>query len=163
VEEPFVEVKYINPFIEASKKVLFELVGEEPDTQQPKLFENSISGDDLVIIIGLTGEIKGQVMFTLKEETALNIARKMTFDETLPELNEYAESAISEMANMISGSTSMIMYQNGIVIDITPPSIARGSGMIISSRNKFVSIPLNLKDVGEFYINISFVKRDSVE
>lgn len=157
------EVKYINPFIEASKKVLYELVGEEPDTQAPKLLENSISGDDLLIIIGLTGEIKGQVMFTLKEKTALNIAKKMTFDDSLPELNEYAESAISEMANMISGSTSMIMYQEGILIDITPPSICRGSGMIISSRNKFVSIPLDLKDIGDFYINISFIKNENAE
>ena len=154
------EVKYINPFIEASKKILHELVGEEPDTQAPRLLENSISGSDLVIIIGLTGEIKGQVMFTLDDRTALNIARKMTFDDTLPELNEYAQSAISEMANMISGSTSMIMYKEGIVIDITPPSICKGSGMVISSKNKFVSIPLDLKDIGEFFINISFIKKD---
>lgn len=154
------EVKYINPFIAASKKVLYELLEEEPDTQAPKLLENSIPGNDLVIIIGLTGEIKGQVMFTLDESTALNIAKKMTFDESLSELNDFAQSAISEMANMISGSTSMFMYKEGIVIDITPPSICRGAGMVISSKNRFVSIPLHLKDIGEFFINISFVKKE---
>lgn len=157
------EVKYINPFIEASRKILQELIGLEPAIEAPALLENSISGGDLVVIIGLTGEVKGQVMFTLDESTALNIARKMTFDESLPELNEYAQSAISEMANMISGSTSMIMFRGGIIIDITPPSICKGSGMIISSKNKFVSIPLDLKQIGKFLINISFVKNEKVK
>jgi chemotaxis protein CheX len=151
-----VNVKYINPFIAGSQKVLQELVGFEPKVEQPKLLDNTVPGSDLVVIIGLIGEIKGQVMFVLDSNTSINIAKKMTFDESLNELNELAESAMSEMANMISGSTSMFMYADKIVIDITPPSLCRGEGMKISSKNKFVSIPLGLGDLGKIYINISF-------
>lgn len=152
------EVKYINPFIDSSKRILQELIGIQPKVEAPSLVDNTISGSDLVVIIGLTGEIRGQVMFTMNTSTAVNIAKKMTFNEDLKELDEMGESAISEMANMISGSTAMIMYSQGLITDITPPSICRGSKMILSSANKFISIPLDLGDLGKFFINISFKK-----
>lgn len=155
-------VKYINPFVAGSQKVLQELIGFQPKVESPKLLENTIPGSDLVVIVGLTGEIKGQVMFVMDNSTAINIAKKMTFDESLNELNELAESAMSEMANMISGSTSMFMYSDKIIIDITPPSLCRGEGMKITSKNKFVSIPLDIGELGKFLINISFeeIKKD---
>lgn len=150
------DVKYINPFIAASRRVLHQLLGVEPNVGTPKLMDNTISGSDIVVIVGLTGEIKGQVMFTMDESTAIQVARKMTLNPNLKELDVIAQSAISEMGNMISGSTGMEMYSGGISIDITPPSLCKGEGIMISSKNRFISIPLSLDNIGNIYINISF-------
>lgn len=149
-------VKYMNPFIAASKRVLSQLMGTEPIVEAPRRLENTIPGSDYVVIVGLTGEVKGQVMFTLEKETAIKIVRKMTYNDSINELDFIGQSAISEMGNMISGSTGMEMYAAGITIDITPPSLCSGEGLVISSKNKFVSIPLHIEDVGKIYINISF-------
>jgi len=150
------DVKYINPFISASRKVIQQLIQEEPVVETPRKLENTIPGSDIVVIVGLTGEIKGQVMFTMEEETAIRIVRKMTFNESVQELDFIGQSAISELGNMILGSTGMEMYSQGITIDITPPSMCSGEGIVISSKNKFVCVPLNIHGVGKIYINISF-------
>ena len=150
------DVKYINPFVAASKKVLEQLIGFEPDVEAPRLMENTISGNDIVVMVGLTGEIKGQVMFTMEESTAIKMVRKMTYNDAVNELDFIGQSAVSEIANMISGSTGMIMYETGITIDITPPSLCRGEGLMISSKNKFVTVPLDLNEIGKIYMNISF-------
>lgn len=150
------DVKYINPFISASTRVLQQLIQVDPVVETPRRLENTIPGSDIVVIVGLTGEIKGQVMFTMEEETAINIVRKMTFNEEISELDYIGQSAISELGNMISGQTGMEMYSSGITIDITPPSLCSGEGIVISSKNKFVSIPINIHGFGKVFINISF-------
>lgn len=154
------DVKYINPFVQASKRVIEQLINIEPVIETPRKLENTIPGSDIVVIVGLTGVIKGQVMFTMEEETALKLARKMTFNENMKELDYIGQSAISELGNMISGQTGMEMYSAGISIDITPPSMCKGEGIVISSKNKFISIPLGLGDLGKVYINISFEEID---
>lgn len=150
------DVKYINPFISASRRVLQQLIGLEPVIETPRLLDTTISGNDIVVIVGLTGAIKGQVMFTMGEDTAINIVKKMTLNNSVTELDFIGQSAISEMGNMIAGSTGMEMYSSGIDIDITPPSICRGEGLVITSKNKFVSIPLDINDIGKVFVNISF-------
>ncbi len=150
------DVKYINPFISASTRVLQQLIKIDPVVETPRRLENTIPGSDIVVIVGLTGEIKGQVMFTMEEDTAIQVVKLMTFNDNVSELDYIGQSAISELGNMITGQTGMEMYSAGITIDITPPSLCRGEGIVISSKNKFISIPINLHGVGKIFINISF-------
>lgn len=149
-------VKYINPFIIASKHILTQILGVEPNVEAPKLLDSSVSIEDIVVIVGLTGEISGQVLLSISDDAALKIVRKMTFNDSLNEIDSIGESAIAEVGNMILGSTGMEMYSHGIQINITPPTLCRGDAMIVTSKNKFISIPINLKEFGHLNINISF-------
>ena len=64
----------------------------------------------------------------------------------ITEMNELSMSAISELGNMILGNAATILSTKGIGIDITPPSLCRGSMSITTSYAKNICIPLVYED-----------------
>jgi chemotaxis protein CheX len=151
-------VEYINPFIEASQIVLQQIANV--DAKLGKIFIKSspYEGESVVIIIGITGKIRGQVIFTMSKSTALLIASHMMYGMPVIELDEISKSAISELTNMILGNTATLLYNRGIPIEITPPSLLMGESMQISSNKlKTVCVPLHISDTEVFEIDISIV------
>jgi chemotaxis protein CheX len=149
-------VEYINPFIEASQLVIKQVANL--DVKLGKIFikDSPYDSDSVVIIIGITGKIRGQVIFTMSRKVALMIASSMMGGMEVSDLDEIAKSAISEMTNMILGNTATILFNRGIQIDITPPSLLLGNSMQISSNKmKTVCIPLTLADGEVFEIDVS--------
>jgi len=152
-----VNVKYINPFIKATQSVLKNACQE--DTSLGKLFlkQSPYSSNRVAIIIGITGHIKGQVIFSIGEETACYIASKMMMGMPVNDLDEMAKSAISELTNMILGNTATMFYNDGVLIDITPPSFLMGQNMQISTNknSQTICIPLILQNGQNFEIDVS--------
>lgn len=149
-------VEYINPFIEASQTVLKQIAGIDAKLGKVYIKDSPYKGDNIVIIVGLTGKIRGQAIFTMNKTVAMNIASKMMFGMPVTELDEISKSAISELTNMILGNAATILYNKGIGIEITPPSLLMGENMQISSaKMKTVSIPLIFDDGSVMEIDIS--------
>ena len=67
-------------------------------------------GDIIAVIIGITGEMHGQVILSLKEDVACNIASHMLKGLPVPVFNDMAKSAVSELANMILGNAATIFF-----------------------------------------------------
>lgn len=152
-------VEYINPFIEASQTVLKQIANL--DVKLGKIFIKSspYDSDSVVIIIGITGKIRGQVIFTMSKDVAKEIASSMMSGMPVPELDEISKSAISELTNMILGNTATILFNRGIGVEITPPSLLLGESMQISTNKlKTVCIPLLLSNGGTFEIDVSLAE-----
>ena len=67
-----------------------------------------------------------------------------------------AKSAISELANMIMGNAATLLYNRGINIDITPPSLLMGENMQITpSKMKTICIPLVISSEDKIDLDIS--------
>ncbi|MCX7749237.1 MAG: chemotaxis protein CheX [Clostridia bacterium] len=140
-------IEYINPFIEASQTVLKQ--GANIDAKLGKVYvkDAPYNSDCVLIIVGLTGKIRGQAMFTMGKEVAMYIASNMMGGWPLTDLDEIAKSAISELTNMILGNTATILYNKGIGIEITPPSFLMGENLQVSpNKMKTISIPLILNE-----------------
>lgn len=151
-------VEYINPFIEASQTVLKTSAGIDARLGNVYLKNAPYKSDTIVIIIGLTGKIRGQVVFSMGKAVALKIASAMMFGMSVTELDEIAKSAISELTNMILGNTATILYNKGIGIEITPPSMLMGDNMVITpNKMKTICIPLHLNDQDVLEIDVSVV------
>lgn len=149
-------IEYINPFIEASQTVLKQIASIEAKLGKVYVKNSPYKSDNVIIIVGLTGKIRGQAIFAMSSDVALGIASKMMFGAPLAELDEMAKSAISELTNMILGNTATILYNKGINIEITPPSLLMGENMHISpNKMKTISIPLMLNEGGTIEIDIS--------
>ncbi|NLD45573.1 MAG: chemotaxis protein CheX [Clostridiaceae bacterium] len=149
-------VEYINPFIEASQTVLKQIAGMDAKIGNVFLKDSPYSSDNVIIIVGLTGKIRGQALFSMSKEVAFSIASSMMGGIVLTELDEISKSAISELTNMILGNTATILYNKGIGIEITPPSFLMGDNMQISpTKMKTVCVPLLLGDKGQLEIDIS--------
>jgi len=151
-------VEYINPFIEASQMVLKQIANL--DTTLGKIFikTSPYESDSVAIIIGITGKIRGQVIFIMNTKLAMKIASSMMCGMPVTELDEISKSAISELTNVILGNTATILYNRGVGIEITPPSLLIGESMQISTnRLKTVCIPLHISETEAFEIDISIV------
>ncbi|MCR4436915.1 MAG: chemotaxis protein CheX [Clostridiales bacterium] len=146
-------VEYINPFIEASQTVLRQIAGIEAKLGKVYIKNSPYKSDSIMVVVGLTGKIRGQVIFSMARETGMNIASCMMGGMPVPELDEIAKSAISELTNMILGNTATLLYNKGVGVEITPPSFLMGENIEISpTKMKTVCIPLSLN--GKFTIEI---------
>ncbi|HAN10359.1 MAG TPA: chemotaxis protein CheX [Clostridiales bacterium] len=147
-----VNVKYINPFIEASQSVLQDMCKQDLKIGKVYLKVSPYASSEVVIVIGITGDIKGQVIFSISKDVACSIASKMMGGMEVKELDELSKSAVQELSNMILGTTATIFYNRGISIDITPPSLLIGQEIRISSNDmKTISIPLEFVGTGESF------------
>lgn len=149
-------VEYINPFIEASQTVLKQSGAIESRLGKVFIKESPYKGDNIAIIIGVTGKMRGQVIFSMTLNVATYIASQMMGGMPVETLDEMAKSAISELTNMILGNAATFLYNRGIAIDITPPSVLMGENLQIStSKMKTVCVPLVFMNEMTFEIDIS--------
>lgn len=152
-------VDFINPFLTAATKIISEMCMIDIKIGKPVLKEPIFSNNCVVIMIGVTGEMKGQVMFALGFDAARDIASKMMMGMPVNELDELARSAISELGNMILGTAATIFSNNGVAIDITPPTLGLGTMSFSQSYAKNICIPLEYNGYGAIEINIA-MKQD---
>jgi chemotaxis protein CheX len=152
-------VEYINPFIEASQSVLRQIAGINAKLGKVYLKTQPHKGDNVMVIVGLTGEIRGQAVFAMSKEISMHIASCMMGGMPVNELDEISKSAVSELTNMILGNTSTILYNKGIKLDITPPTFLMGENMeVYSDKMQTICVPLNIGEGKVLEIDISVEK-----
>jgi chemotaxis protein CheX len=149
-------VEYINPFINVSLNLVETVCNVKASRGQIYMKNSTFMAESVVIIIGIAGEFKGQVFFSMDESTACKIASAMMFGMEVDTLGDMAKSAIAELGNMIMGNVSTEFFNNGIKIDITPPTILVGSDMAVSAKGiKTICVPLILENVGKIEIDVA--------
>lgn len=145
---------YIQPFVTAAVNVLRSELGTEVKRGQLALETTYYSMNDIVVLIGITGEIEGTVVYATDEDVAKKMVERMTGEMPVM-LDEVCESAFAELGNIISGNAMAIFEQQGINCNISPPSIIVGRGAILSSVDiQRMIIPL-LIDFGEIQISVA--------
>jgi len=90
-----VKAEYINPFLQATIKVLSTMASITPTPGKPGIKNDEIARGD---IIGITGHSEGSMSLTLSRESALAVIKNMDGEE----FNEMTD-AVGELTNMISG------------------------------------------------------------
>ncbi|TCO79479.1 chemotaxis protein CheX [Marinisporobacter balticus] len=137
-------VELINPFIKTSKDILKQMANISSDTGEIYIKDASFDTPNVMIMIGLTGEIQGQVILGMDKELAKKIASNMMCGMPVENLDIIAKSAISELGNMILGNTATLLSNQDVTIDITPPTLLVGEKISIStSLDKTITVPLN--------------------
>lgn len=149
-----VNVEHINPFIQASSRILKDMCFVDVKLGKPAVKDPVFLANTIVIIIGFTGEMKGQVMIAFENEIALDIASKM-IQSPISVMDEFARSAICELGNMILGNTATIFSVKGINIDITPPTVGTGSMTFTNNYAQNICIPLNYEEDKKIDIHIA--------
>lgn len=152
-------VEYINPFINVSVNLIQMVCNVGAKRGQIYIKTSPFLADSVAIIIGIAGEFKGQVFFSMDESTACKIASSMMMGMEVNCLDEMSKSAIAELGNMIMGNVSTEFYNSGIKIDITPPTVLVGKDITISTKGiKTICVPLDLESVGRIDIDVSITE-----
>ncbi len=157
-------VNYLNPFIEASQNVIRDIAGLDSQLQKVYLRGNSFSGDEVIIIIGVTGALIGQVILTLNSKTMDILVKQMYAGDAANLDSDLKRSAIAELTNMIVGNASSVFYKKGLKMFITTPTILTGKHIVISNKYPIICIPLKIEgDNGLLEINISAIDNENLE
>jgi chemotaxis protein CheX len=142
------KAELINPFVQASVDIISMMTQINLQKGTPRLVEDIKLESDIGIVIGLTGEIRGQVVIRMKIEDAKTVISKMMGGVEVTEIDSMGKSAISELGNMILGTSANNLYSLGYTIDITPPSILSGDGIIYSTVDQnIIEMPFESEEI----------------
>ncbi|MFC4767517.1 chemotaxis protein CheX [Effusibacillus consociatus] len=146
-------VQIINPFMQSAKNVLEQMtsIPAVPGTISPSHTE--LHDSHLWILIDLKGEVDGSVAFGFVPDTALKIASAMMGGFHLEQLDALSQSAISELANMISGNACSLLSQEGVTVDISPPRLVFGES-VNAQKSTAVAVPLSLQEMGVMEVKL---------
>jgi len=150
--------EYINPIFEAAKSVLKNMMQVEVERGELALRKSPFSAKKVNASIGVTGDLKGFIYYSMSEDTALEVFSKMS-GMSMDEFDELVSSAIGELANIVTGNSLTKLSELDYQCDITPPSITYGDNVqITTNQRKFLVIPLHT-EIGDFDINVSLEER----
>ena len=108
------------PFLDATRSV-FQLMLDMADVcERPEAF--FACEDELDIAIGVTGDLTGEVLYRFPRTTSLNMVAAMSGME-VDNVDEFVTSAVSEVANIISGNVMTLLEGNALKCDILPPKM----------------------------------------
>ncbi len=123
------DVKYITPFIDATKNVLSQFGMDDIKKGKIAKKEKLMSKYPVTVVVGITGDIRGNVTYNFPLETAKNMASTLMMGMPVEELDDMSKSAIAELANMITGNASSIFEKMEKETDISPPTLITGNNI----------------------------------
>ena len=153
-----INVDHINPFLMAASTIMRDACQMEMKIGRPYVKTTEFQSDSVIIMIGVTGEMRGQVLISFTTPKACQVASGMMMGMPVPELDDMAMSAISELGNMIMGNAATVFSVRNIGIDITPPTVGRGTGKIDTMYSKNIAIPL-LTDDSEVFMEMNIAMK----
>jgi chemotaxis protein CheX len=149
-------VEYINPFVEAAFSILKSQVYEDVKRSDLYLKSTTLAIMGVAAVVGLAGDVVGQVRFDMTKETALAVASVMN-GEKLPALDDMAKATIQELANMITAQAVTKLHDLGFKFDLTPPALFVGDNLEVSSDLKVEAliVPMELGPHGKIEVNVA--------
>lgn len=131
------KAEFANPFIRAATEVVASEVKVKLSRKDLKLKSSPSPSLPTFIIIGVTGHVQGQVVYAMDANFSYEVSKAMLPGRLPAELKRMEHSAISELANMITGKASIELAGESHKINITPPAVFTGADI----KMDFLSLP----------------------
>ena len=146
----------IEPFIQSSIHVFEQF---QMSCQNGVQDYESHSGSDVLTMIGITGDIRGQVYIRIPVTVGLRIASAMMGGMEVTSLDQMAQSALLELSNMICGNAMITFTEKGYSLNITPPTLVVGKAIEVSgSEVHTLSSTLTINHADTVEVNVLFEK-----
>ena len=110
----------------------------------------------VIIIVGVVGAIRGNVVYVVDFEGAKKIASTMMMGMPVDELDEMSQSALSELTNMLTANAATSFAALDIHIDISTPTLLYGEDITVKMNSNQVLCIQLLADEIPIEVNISF-------
>lgn len=143
------DIKNIAPFLDAIGEIMPQLGFQSVKRGRISAMNTSkIASHGVMVVIGLTNQLRGNIAYNMTEDAAKQIASKMMMGMPVPTFDAMAESAIAELGNMLAANASMIFERQGQLIDISPPTLISGeSSASVSSSPWRLSIQMLIDEI----------------
>lgn len=139
------DAKLVNPFIDAFTTVMPQMGFQEPKRTKMSVKEKIAESLGVSVIVGFTKQIRGNVVYNMSEDTAKYIASTMMMGMPVENFDEMAQSAISEMSNMLTVNAATNLTAMGLEVDISTPSLSVGEKFQIKiSGEQYLTVEMDL-------------------
>ncbi len=131
------DVNLINPILIAFSEILPQIGFQTIEKKNVSLVGATLDYDGALINISVIGAIKGAILIGMDLDSAKRFASKMMMGIDVPDFDTIAQSAISEMGNMVCANACTQYSKTGITgLDISPP-------MLMIGRRGQVTLPVS--------------------
>ncbi|HBE80543.1 MAG TPA: chemotaxis protein CheX [Firmicutes bacterium] len=133
----------LNPHVEAGK---------------PFFVDEPLQKYEICVLVGVLGDIQGQVICGMTTKTATGIISRMLMTE-VNEIDQMGESAICELKNIIIGTASTNLSLVGYHCNITPPLFITGGKIPEFLKHIHTALAIPIKTpFGDVDINLALRK-----
>jgi chemotaxis protein CheX len=151
-------VAYVNPFVQGAQSVLSTLCAETPALGQVHVKPAPYAASQVSVSVAIFGAFSGEVVYNMEESAACYIASKMMMGMPVPALDAMSQSALQELANMISGNVATLFSGKDIIVDIKPPVFRQGATgadfPVAEKTAKVVCVPLKFAEGHVFAVDV---------
>lgn len=135
------DVKYINPFINAAQTVFKTMLGFEAKMGKPILKTERTTSGDISGIMGLAGDRKGTLCISFHDKGALFVFKTLVGEEC-DKVNSEVVDSIGELTNIISGQARKEFEQAGLNLKAAIPMVVVGKNVEVNFITKIPIISL---------------------
>ncbi|MBU9713154.1 chemotaxis protein CheX [Evansella tamaricis] len=151
-------VDHVNAVCRATKTILTNHFGIEVTPLNPSAQKHDFLSNNVSVLLGINGDLSGEIICSIDEQTAINIVSIMMGGLTIEKLDDMGRSAIQEFGNWIAGSTAMELSKQQFV-DVTPPVVKEGI-VHFQGGKLFITVPLR-STLGLIEVHISLMEQAS--
>jgi chemotaxis protein CheX len=120
------EAQFSNYFIDAWHTVFGSFSGRQIMSADVKPPQETLVNGDILVLMGLMGDINGQICMSMNAETGKSLASEMLGGMEIASVDEMVTSAVGEMCNMVMGNVCTNISSINANVDITPPTVVAG-------------------------------------
>lgn len=147
------KAEYVNSFYLATQDVFKLMLDLDVERGKLDIVEGLITSKDANVILGVTGDLKGSILFSFTKDMTLKMVNIMAGME-MSEIDNFVSSALGEVANIIGGNAVTNLTEYNYKCDIVPPQVIIGEYKSLSMANeKALVISMNTA-IGEFDVSI---------
>ncbi|OWR26737.1 chemotaxis protein CheX [Saccharibacillus sp. O23] len=132
------DVAHVNPFIESFMNVMPQLGFAETSKKGLAVKGQELVCSGVIILVGIVGTLKGNVVYRIDTEHAKKIASTMMMGMPVEQLDDMARSALSELSNMLTATAATGFANLGVSIDISTPTLLSGENISVKMSSKQV-------------------------
>ena len=153
------DVKFINPVLDAIVNVLETMAQIKPQIGTPRIKTNNKALGVVTGVIAMKGaQTTGSIAISFSKTVALDIATRMLRMD-FKQVDELVEDLVGEISNMVAGGAKAKLEERGYDFDLTLPQVITGEDQLINHNVDGPTILLPFKtECGDFYIEMCFTQ-----
>ena len=153
------DAKLVNPIIDAFMDVMPQMGFPTPKRLRVYLQDRNVISNGVMIKVGITKQLQGNVIYNMTADTAKYIASTMMFGVPVTKFGDLVQSALREIANMLTARAATHFTQMELDVDITPPELMIEEDLTIKiSDSHYLLVEM---DLGGYRIDVAlFLDRE---
>ena len=148
--------KHIQTILNGTISSLKTILPMNIEVKSPSISSEPYIQEQMGVLIGIVGDIKGRIIIDGTPNAFGGVGAAMF---GMPLEGEMLESFTGELGNMIAGNLCTIVGQNGLELDITPPTVMVGNTKLYGFQKLF-RLPAVIENIGDITILLTIDDED---